>query len=86
MPTKDIDYARCLVYLTPSAQWAINGNDYDSIEWLSDEAKPTEEEIIAAWPEAKAAFMAKVADREARKQAVYDKLGLTPEEVKALLA
>lgn len=82
----DIDYAKCLVFLKPTSEWSLNGNDYDSLEWLSDESKPTEQEIIDAWPAAKAAYEAKLAAREAEKQAILDRIGLTAEELKKISA
>lgn len=87
MTILEIDYAKCLVTLNPTAEWAINGNDYDSLQWFSDSPKPTEEEIIAIWPQAKAAFEAKIeAQLQARKTAEskLEALGLTISELKAL--
>jgi hypothetical protein len=86
MDNKDIDYARCLVFLSPESEWAINGNDYSSLKWLSDTTQPTEEEIIAAWPAAKVAYEAKMAAKGANKQAILDRIGLSAEEVKILLS
>jgi hypothetical protein len=87
MTTTNIDYAKCLVYLNPSAEWSINENDYLSLQWLSDQPKPTEEQIIAAWPAAKAMFEAKYAAKVAAKETAQSKLaalGLTAEDLKAL--
>lgn len=40
--------ARALIELAPGAQWSINDETYDSIEWLTPEiAKPTLEEVTA---------------------------------------
>lgn len=83
----EIDYARCLVYLAPNAQWSINDNDYSSLEWLStDIPKPTEQEIIDSWEQAFAAFQAKVAARQSEKQAILDRLGVTSDELKKIFA
>lgn len=32
--------------LNPNAQWVLRGNDYDTIEWLSDDPKPSWEEVV----------------------------------------
>jgi hypothetical protein len=85
MTTTDIDYAKCLVYLNPSAEWSLNENDYASLQWLSDEPQPTEEQIIAAWPAAQAAYLSKVKAREDAKTAILDKLGLSADDIKLLL-
>jgi hypothetical protein len=83
----EIDYAKCIVYLYPNAQWALNGNDYNSLEWLSDEPKPTEAEIIAGWAGAKAFYEAKYAAKVTAKETATAKLaalGLTTDDLKAL--
>lgn len=40
------------------SQWALIGNEYDGLTWLSDDLKPTEAELLAQWPavESKAAY------------------------------
>ena len=40
-------YADILANNFPDAEWAINGNDYESLVWLSDSAKPTKAELDA---------------------------------------
>lgn len=84
--TTEIDYAKCLVFLNPEAEWAINGNDYSTLEWFSDGIKPTEKQIIAAWPAASAAYQAKVTAKEDARTAVLERLGITQDEVKILLS
>lgn len=81
-----IDYAKCLVYLFPNAEWAINDNDYESLQWFSNEAKPTEKEIIDAWTDAKNAYEAKIANKATEKAALLERLGLTQEEFNSLRA
>jgi len=44
------DYAAVLTANYPTAQWAISGNDYDTLEWYDDTPKPTQAELDAAWP------------------------------------
>lgn len=50
-----IDYAAAIAYLRPVEQWTLDGNEYAGLTWLSDTTKPTDAELIAAWPKAKAA-------------------------------
>ena len=33
------------------SEWALNGEEYAGLTWLSDSAKPTESELEALWPE-----------------------------------
>ena len=44
------DYAAVLTANYPSAQWSLNNNDYDTLDWLDDTPKPTQAELDAAWP------------------------------------
>jgi len=34
----------------PNAQWSLNGDAYDGLDWLDDSPKPTKDELVAAWP------------------------------------
>lgn len=46
-----MDYVQILTINYPGAQWAINGNDYDTLQWFSETPpKPTQEELDALWP------------------------------------
>lgn len=41
-----MNIVNALFSLRPEAQWAVNGNTYDGIQWLTpDIPKPTEDEI-----------------------------------------
>lgn len=44
-----------LNYLRPNEQWTLDGDEYAGLTWLSETVKPTEAELIAAWPKAQAA-------------------------------
>ena len=46
-----IDYALILNANYPGAQWALDGNEYSGLTWLSDTPKPTQAELDAAWPQ-----------------------------------
>ncbi len=50
-----IDYAAAISYLRPGEEWTLDGNNYAGLTWLSDTTKPTDAQLIAAWPEAQAA-------------------------------
>jgi hypothetical protein len=73
--------------LRPTAEFSIVGGDYSTITWdvLEGEA-PTKKEIDAAIIEIEKTETAKEAALIDTKQAVLEKLGLTAEEVAALLA
>ena len=44
------DYAAVLIANYAGTEWSIAGNDYDTLDWLSDTPKPTQAELDAAWP------------------------------------
>ena len=44
-----IDYTKILSLNYPGAQWAINDNNYDTLDWLDSTPKPTQEELDALW-------------------------------------
>jgi len=46
-----IDYAKVLQTNYPGSEWAINNNDYATLQWFSDTPKPTQAELDAAWPQ-----------------------------------
>jgi hypothetical protein len=46
-----IDYTAVLNAKYPGTQWSLNNNDYATLEWYSNSAKPTQAELDAAWPQ-----------------------------------
>jgi len=76
---KVIKLTQALQYLRPNAEWLLNGDSYEGIEWLdTNQAKPTKEEIEAAianpLPEPELTVSEKLAS-----------VGLSIEELKAAL-
>jgi len=67
-----IDISTALGHLRPNEAWSLNGNDYDGLTWLSDTPKPTEKEIVDAYPLAVAAKEAAEAEHLATIQAARD--------------
>ena len=57
-----IDLTKSLRYLCVKDEWSLNGDTYHGLTWLSDTPKPTEQELIDAYPLA-------VAEIEAHKTA-----------------
>jgi hypothetical protein len=83
-----IDYALILSVNYAGSQWSLNGDSYDGLTWLSDTPKPTQAELDALWESTKAAVAAKeqaVKDVKASALAKLAALGLTQDEVKALV-
>ena len=81
------DYAAVLITNYPSAQWSLDGNDYDTLEWYDDTSKPSRQELDAAWPAVQQAEADAVAAKEAARAsgvAKLEALGLTVDEVSAV--
>jgi len=78
-----------LINLRPDAKWKWVGNDYADIEWLDEvQTKPTFEEYTAEVARLQEKTVADTLAAEAAKQAAQAKLaklGLTPDDLKALL-
>jgi hypothetical protein len=79
----------------PDAEWQLSGDKYEGLIWWSDTPKPSKKDLEALWPEVEAIVVAKVeanAEAERKRYESYNsgllklkKLGLTDEEVAALL-
>ena len=80
------DYTAVLTANYPSAQWSLNANDYDTLEWHDDTPKPSQAELDAAWPAVQQAQADAVAAKETARQSAISKLaalGLTVDEISA---
>jgi len=45
---------KAIQQLRPNSEWLLNGDEYAGLVWLSDDQKPTEEELANAITELKA--------------------------------
>jgi hypothetical protein len=72
----------------PNAEWILNGDDYDGLEWLSETPKkPTLAKLTEFWPSVQAALQAEADAKVAARASALAKLadlGLTAEEIAAL--
>jgi hypothetical protein len=73
--------------LKPDAEFSFIENDYSTIKWdiLEGEA-PTQAEINAAIEQVKDDELAEAEAKAAQKAALLDRLGITEDEAKLLLA
>jgi hypothetical protein len=81
-----IDYTLILSRKYPGAQWILRGDDYDGLDWLDETAKPTKAELDAQWEIVLSDIEAEIASKKAAKESAQAKLGLTAEEIAALLS
>lgn len=80
-----LDYTKILLLKYPQSEWSLNGNDYDGLTWLSNTPKPTKTELDALWDEVLDEINTEAQAKEAARQAILDRLGLTADEAKLLL-
>ena len=74
-----------LMMLIPNGGWAISGNDYEGIQFL--ECEPiTKEQFEAGFAEYDVWKAEQDAAKAAQKAALLDRLGITEDEAKLLLA
>lgn len=81
-----IDYVLILSRRFKDNQFILNGDDYDGLVWLSDKPKPTKKQLDDLWNEVLAEIAAEKTAKEAKRQELLDRLGITEEEAKLLLA
>ena len=79
------DYTVILTRRYPGKEWWLADNDYFTLEWMSDTEKPSKETLDGLWASVQQEISDEVASKAATRQAVLDKLGLTADEVAALL-
>ena len=80
-----IDYAAVLSKNYPDAEWTLDGDTYEGLNWLSDSPKPTQAELDAAWSAVQQARIDAQVAKQATKQSAIDKLaalGLTVDEIR----
>ena len=83
-----IDYTLILTTNYAGKSWTLNGDSYDGLTWLSDTPKPTQAELDALWESTQATVAAQkqaAIDTKASALAKLAALGLTQDEVKALV-
>jgi hypothetical protein len=83
-----IDYAQILSNNYTSSQWTLNGDSYEGLTWLSNTPKPTQAELDSLWESTQATVAADAQaaiDTKASALAKLAALGLTQDEVKALV-
>lgn len=81
------DLVKAIKFLKPNSEFSFKDGDYSTIKWdvLEGDA-PTWEEVQAAHLQVKEAKEAAIAEAEAKKQALLDRLGITAEEARLLLS
>ena len=72
----------------PNAEWILNGENYEGLEWLSETPKkPTLAKLTELWPTVESELQAQAEAKAATRASALAKLadlGLTAEEIAAL--
>jgi len=79
-----IDYVKILQRRYEGKQWWIQENDYATLDWLDDSSKPSKATLDGLWAEVQTEIANETSLKQAARQAVLDKLGLTADEAQAL--
>jgi hypothetical protein len=78
------DKTKSILHIRPNAEFILSG---DELTWIDEtQTQPTEEEIEAGWVAYQAAQIAEAEAKAAQKAALLNRLGITEDEAKLLLA
>ena len=78
---------QAIKYLRPTAEFSFTDNDYSTIKWdVLEGNAPTQTELEVAIEQVKLAEQAQAEAKAAEKAALLDRLGITEDEAKLLLA
>jgi hypothetical protein len=82
----EIKLLKAIKKLKPTAEFSFNDADYSTIKWdVLDGDAPTQTEINKAIKEIDADEIAEAKAKEAQRQAILDRIGLTSDELKTIL-
>jgi len=80
-----INYPAILSRRYAGSQWALNGDDYDGLTWLSDTAKPSKATLDGLWASVQTQIADEVTAKQSARTALLAKLGITESEAQTLL-
>lgn len=80
------DYAAVLTRRYAGKEWTLDGDEYTGLTWLSDGTKPSKATLDGLWASVQQEITDEATAKVAARQAVLAKLGLTADEVTALLS
>jgi hypothetical protein len=80
------DYSAVLTRRYAGKEWTLDGDEYTGLTWLSDGTKPSKATLDGLWASVQQEITDEATAKVAARQAVLAKLGLTADEVTALLS
>jgi len=81
-----IDYTKILEYKYPTDEWTLNGDDYEGLTWVSKTPKPSKATLDGLWQEVQDLIQTEKQAKAAQKAALLNRLGITEDEARLLLA
>ena len=81
-----MDIAQILSRKFNNNEWSLNGDDYAGLVWLSENPKPTKKNLEDLWPVVEQELLDEKSDKTNAKAALLERLGITEDEAKLLLA
>ena len=81
-----IDYTKILEYKYPTDEWTLNGDDYEGLTWVSKTPKPSKATLDGLWQEVQDLIQTEKQAKAAQKAALLERLGITEDEARLLLA
>ena len=81
-----IDYTKILQYKYPNTEWTLNGDNYEGLTWLSNTPKPNKATLDGLWNEVQDLITAEAEAKAQAKAELLERLGITADEAKLLLA
>ena len=80
------DYALVLTRRYAGKFWTLEGDNYDGLTWLSKGKAPTQDELDAQWDEVQKEIKDEQIAKAKARQTILDRLGITNEELLAILS
>lgn len=80
------DYVAILSRRYAGKEWWLADNDYATLEWMSDTAKPSKKTLDDLWASVQQEIADEPAAKATARQAVLDRLGITEAEARMLLS
>jgi len=74
-----------LEMLCPDGGWILIGDDYEGITWVDDRPRCTKKEFEAGFVKVEKYKAEQEAAKQATKNSILDRLGITADEAKLLL-
>ena len=80
------NYAYVLSKKYSNSSWELSGNEYENLIWKSDDTKPTKKQLDDLWPIVQNEILDETNTKITKRTEILSRLGLTSDELDALLS